>query len=582
MVASANFTANGSSVPPELAVAASSLVTLSLLSASGVDTVAWSIIGNHAASAVNPTITPAGTPLGKTATFTMPAGAGQAYLIQCQINGGVDSEGVEQVSYTKTAIVGVNAIATGAVPFAFGETFERSATHGYTERLNALGGSGGGTGDIKSDGSVAFAANQSMGGHKLTTLQDGGTGTQEAASVAQVEALIAASTSNVADWKQSVRLATTAALAANTRVSNVLTANANGAMATIDGVAPAVGNRILVKDEVTGANRGIYTVTSLGSAGTPWVLTRATDSDTSAEVTCGLTCLVEEGTANAGKPFILTTANPITLNTTALTFSALSSATGDEVNIHSSAGVLSLIAGSVTNAQLAGSISWAKLLTAIGDVGFTGLKSLTYNGEVDNGNSGTSDAVDFTTGQLQKGTLTGNCTYTFTAPAGPCGVQLKLTQDGTGGRTVTLPTIVWLDGVTWQPNPTASSVSILPLYFDGTNYYGFGRALDSTVITESTTARTFGLTDSGGYVRTTNGSATTLTVPPNSSVAFAANTLISGIQAGAGQITFAQGAGVTINRPASRNLKTAEQYSSWALKKVATDVWDLCGDLEFA
>lgn len=137
MVASANFTANGASVPPELAVAASSLVTLALLSVSGVNTITWTILGNHAEAAANPTITSAGTPLGATATFTMPSGVGQAYLIQGQINGGVDSEGTEQTGYTKTAIVGV-LNAAGVVPFAFGETFERSATHGTTEALNTL------------------------------------------------------------------------------------------------------------------------------------------------------------------------------------------------------------------------------------------------------------------------------------------------------------------------------------------------------------------------------------------------------------------------------------------------------------
>lgn len=144
MVASANFTVNGSAVPPEVAVAALSVVTLALSSVSGVDTVAWSIIGNHSESAVNPVITSAGTPLGATATFTMPAGAAQGYIIQCQINGGVDSEGVEQASYTKTALVGVlNTASVPMIPFAFGETFERSATHGYTKALNDFVDSGG-------------------------------------------------------------------------------------------------------------------------------------------------------------------------------------------------------------------------------------------------------------------------------------------------------------------------------------------------------------------------------------------------------------------------------------------------------
>lgn len=122
------------------------------------------------------------------------------------------------------------------------------------------------------------------------------------------------------DFKASVRLATTAALAANTYAAGVKTANANGAMGTIDGVAGVVADRVLVKDEGTGAENGIYTITDLGSASTPFILTRAIDADASAEVTSGMYVYVEEGTANQKTAWVLSTANPITLDTTALTF----------------------------------------------------------------------------------------------------------------------------------------------------------------------------------------------------------------------------------------------------------------------
>lgn len=122
------------------------------------------------------------------------------------------------------------------------------------------------------------------------------------------------------DWKNSVLCATTAALAANTRVGNVLTANANGALGAIDGVTPTAGKRILVKDEATQANNGWYDVTSAGAGGAPWVLTRASDADESAEVTPNAATMVEQGTVNAEKIFVLNVAGPITLNTTALVF----------------------------------------------------------------------------------------------------------------------------------------------------------------------------------------------------------------------------------------------------------------------
>lgn len=124
-----------------------------------------------------------------------------------------------------------------------------------------------------------------------------------------------------ADWKDSVRVATTAALAASTRVGNVRTANANGALPSIDGVALSVGDDLLDKDHATGADRGVWRVTSLGGGASPWVLTRRSDFNSSAEVTGGLRVPVVEGTANGGKVWKLTTPDPITLNTTALAFS---------------------------------------------------------------------------------------------------------------------------------------------------------------------------------------------------------------------------------------------------------------------
>ena len=86
---------------------------------------------------------------------------------------------------------------------------------------------------------------------------------------------------------------------AATRSGNVLTATANGAITAgggIDAVTPLfVNDRVLVKDQATGADNGIYTITSLGSGGTPYVLTRAADFDTSGDVVSGLFVFIQEG-----------------------------------------------------------------------------------------------------------------------------------------------------------------------------------------------------------------------------------------------------------------------------------------------
>jgi hypothetical protein len=98
------------------------------------------------------------------------------------------------------------------------------------------------------------------------------------------------------------------------------------------------------------------------------------------------------------------------------------------------------------------------------------------------------------------------------------------------------------------------------------------------IIDEAGTAKTLTLSDNGGYIVTSNGSAVTITVPPNSSVAFPTGAEIVVFQSGAGQVIFAAGAGVTI-RSKDSNLKISAQYAAATLKKVATDEWHLLGDL---
>lgn len=115
---------------------------------------------------------------------------------------------------------------------------------------------------------------------------------------------------SLVDWKDSVRVATTAA-------GTLATSFENGD--TVDGVVLATGNRILIKDQAAGADNGIYVVAVSGAPA------RATDADTSAEVTAGMAVTVTEGTANADKIFTLTTNDPITLGSTSIAFAAVGS-----------------------------------------------------------------------------------------------------------------------------------------------------------------------------------------------------------------------------------------------------------------
>lgn len=118
-----------------------------------------------------------------------------------------------------------------------------------------------------------------------------------------------------------VRAATTAALATNTApTTTTLEASANGALASQDGIALAVGDRLLVKNEATGSHNGVYEVTSLGAAGSKWKLTRISSMDESSEVVGAMQFSVLEGTQNGGILFGLLTTGAIVLGTTALTF----------------------------------------------------------------------------------------------------------------------------------------------------------------------------------------------------------------------------------------------------------------------
>lgn len=107
-------------------------------------------------------------------------------------------------------------------------------------------------------------------------------------------------------------------------------------------------------------------------------------------------------------------------------------------------------------------------------------------------------------------------------------------------------------------------------------------AKSQAINAQTGTSYTLVLTDADKLITLSNAGAITLTVPPNSSVAFPTGTRIDLAQLGAGQVTVAQGAGVTINVPASLTLLLAEQYAEATLTKYGTDTWIMAGNLEAA
>jgi len=142
---------------------------------------------------------------------------------------------------------------------------------------------------------------------KITGLADGAAA-QDAVTKQQLDSVVTG-----LDVKASVRAAST---------GNV-TLPPGGTALVMDGVTLANTERVLLKDQTTPSQNGIYTVSGVG---TSVVLTRSTDADTSAEVTAGLFTFVSEGTLNADSGWYLQTNNPITLNTTGLVFVQFSGA----------------------------------------------------------------------------------------------------------------------------------------------------------------------------------------------------------------------------------------------------------------
>lgn len=100
------------------------------------------------------------------------------------------------------------------------------------------------------------------------------------------------------------------------------------------------------------------------------------------------------------------------------------------------------------------------------------------------------------------------------------------------------------------------------------------------VVADATGARTLAFADRGAWLRFTNATASVLTIPTNATVAFSVGEVFNGIQAAAGKITFTPASGVTVNVPTDYLGKTRAQGSPFCLIKVATDTWDLVGDLE--
>lgn len=209
--------------------------------------------------------------------------------------------------------------------------------------------------------------------------------------------------------------------------------SSSNARISIDGTNGSTGDRVLVKDQVSASHNGIYTVTAQGSASAHWVLTRATDvnGSTAGQITKAEIVGVSLGTANHDQGFNITSTGTGTngahiigtdnitwvqyTGVAAIDFGAGLSVTGNQVNVVSAAGSLTIDASNIELATVARS-------NTAGSAGSSFLSGVTTD------SYGRVTAVETSTVEIALGTNTSG-SYVSTITGGT-GVESSAASSG--------------------------------------------------------------------------------------------------------------------------------------------------------
>jgi hypothetical protein len=264
------------------------------------------------------------------------------------------------------------------------------------------------------------------------------------------------------DYKQATRVVT---------VANITLSG--GAPATVDGISLSVNDRVLVTAQSTGSQNGIYKVVTVGSGSSgTWV--RTTDANDTGEIEAGMIVMVTEGLIYADTQWKLITDNPITLDSTALTFTqnysansisggtsnvtvysnanvAISSAGTPNVLIISSTGTVTSgtasVTGNITGSYIFGNGSQLTGITASSTYGNANVTSLL---------SAFGSNTISTTGNVTAGYFVGNgSTLTSITGGNITGTVANATYATSAGTATTAGT------VTTNAQPNITSVGTL-------------------------------------------------------------------------------------------------------------------------
>ena len=363
--------------------------------------------------------------------------------------------------------------------------------------------------------------------------------------------------------------ATTANLTAtyNNGVSGVgatlTNAGAQAAFA-VDGYTATLNARILVKNQTAGAENGVYTVTTLGSGSTNWVLTRATDmndvGNSSTQLGPGDYVFVSSGTQNGGSAWVITTPLPITIGTTPITFVQFAgpgtytagaglTLTGTQFSI-TSTGVTPASYGTASSVPTIAVDARGQITTAVNTPIAIDASAVT-SGSLAVARGGTGLSAAPANGQLAIGNGTGYSLATLTAGSG-----ISITNGAgsisiatTGGGTVTsVDASGGTTGMTFTGGPITGSGTLtlggtLAVANGGTN--GTATPAAGAVAYGTGTAYAFSAAGSASQVLLSGGTGAPTWINQSSLAAGSATTATNLAGGAASQIAYQTGAGAT-------------------------------------